>query len=78
MTQITVTGAFVNKTLFEQAGIAMPGEKAAGRIGQGGEGGSTRSRRLPLALDRSVIGLFRGCRKARSVAPMGPRCRDEV
>jgi alpha-1,4-digalacturonate transport system substrate-binding protein len=28
MTQLTVTGAFVNKTLFEQAGIAMPGEKA--------------------------------------------------
>ena len=29
MTQLTVTGAFVNKTLFEQAGIAMPGEKAS-------------------------------------------------
>jgi alpha-1,4-digalacturonate transport system substrate-binding protein len=28
MTQLTVTGPFVNKTLFEQAGIAMPGEKA--------------------------------------------------
>lgn len=28
MTQLTVTGPFVNKTLFEQAGVAMPGEKA--------------------------------------------------
>jgi alpha-1,4-digalacturonate transport system substrate-binding protein len=28
MTQLTVTGPFVNKTLFEQAGIAMPGAKA--------------------------------------------------
>ena len=27
MTQLTVTGPFVNKTLFEQAGVAMPGEK---------------------------------------------------
>jgi alpha-1,4-digalacturonate transport system substrate-binding protein len=28
MTQLTVTGPFVNKTLFEQAGVAMPGAKA--------------------------------------------------
>jgi alpha-1,4-digalacturonate transport system substrate-binding protein len=28
MTQLTITGPLVNKTLFEQAGIAMPGEKA--------------------------------------------------
>lgn len=28
MTQLTVTGPFVNKTLFEQAGVAMPGGKA--------------------------------------------------
>ena len=28
MTQLTVTGPFVNKTLFEQAGVAMPGDKA--------------------------------------------------
>jgi alpha-1,4-digalacturonate transport system substrate-binding protein len=28
MTQLTVTGPFVNKTLFEQAGIAMPGPQA--------------------------------------------------
>ena len=28
MTQLTVTGAFVNKTLFEQAKVPMPGAKA--------------------------------------------------
>ena len=28
MTQLTVTGPYVNKTLFEQAGIALPGEGA--------------------------------------------------
>lgn len=28
MTQLTVTGPFINKTLFEQAGVALPGEKA--------------------------------------------------
>ncbi len=28
MTQLTLTGGFANKTLFEQAGVAMPGDKA--------------------------------------------------
>ncbi len=28
MTQLTVTGPFVNKTLFDQAGVKMPGDKA--------------------------------------------------
>src|SRR5262245_29166839 len=28
MTQLTVTGGFVNKTLFEQANVALPGETA--------------------------------------------------
>lgn len=28
MTQITLTGGFANKTLFDQAGVALPGEKA--------------------------------------------------
>ena len=28
MTQLTVTGPYVNKTLFEQAGVALPGEGA--------------------------------------------------
>src|ERR1700676_578717 len=29
MTQLTVTGPFANKTLFEQAGVQMPGDKAS-------------------------------------------------
>lgn len=29
MTQLTVTGPFVNKTLFEQAGVPLPGDKAS-------------------------------------------------
>ena len=28
MTQLTITGGFANKTLFEQAGVPMPGDKA--------------------------------------------------
>ncbi len=28
MTQLTLTGGFANKTLFDQAGVALPGEKA--------------------------------------------------
>ncbi|MFD2261877.1 ABC transporter substrate-binding protein [Lacibacterium aquatile] len=28
MTQVTITGPFVNKTLFDQAGVKMPGDKA--------------------------------------------------
>jgi alpha-1,4-digalacturonate transport system substrate-binding protein len=28
MTQLTITGPFINKTLFEQAGVAVPGPKA--------------------------------------------------
>jgi alpha-1,4-digalacturonate transport system substrate-binding protein len=28
MTQLTITGPFINKTLFEQAGVALPGDKA--------------------------------------------------
>lgn len=29
MTQLTITGPFINKTLFEQAGVPVPGEKAS-------------------------------------------------
>jgi alpha-1,4-digalacturonate transport system substrate-binding protein len=55
MTQLTVTGAFVNKTLFEQAGIAMPGEKAswgdwAKAVKQVADKAQVP---FPLALDRS-------------------------
>ena len=60
MTQLTVTGPFVNKTLFEQAGIAMPGPQAswddwakaakavADKVGAP----------FPIAIDRSGHRLF--------------------
>ena len=39
MTQLTVTGPFVNKTLFEQAGVADAGRQGdLGRLGEGREG----------------------------------------
>ena len=35
MTQLTLTGGFANKTLFEQAGVALPGdERHLGRLGR--------------------------------------------
>jgi alpha-1,4-digalacturonate transport system substrate-binding protein len=60
MTQLTVTGPFVNKTLFEQAGITMPGPKAtwdewakaakavADKVGAP----------FPIAIDRSAHRVF--------------------
>ena len=40
MTQITLTGGFANKTLFDQAGVADPRAKAhLGRLGGGGQEG---------------------------------------
>ena len=35
MTQLTLTGGFANKTLFEQAGVALPGDgRDLGRLGR--------------------------------------------
>lgn len=55
MTQITLTGAFANKTLFEQAGVALPG--AGATWDQWVEAASlvAQSQQLPAAfsLDRS-------------------------
>jgi alpha-1,4-digalacturonate transport system substrate-binding protein len=55
MTQLTVTGPFVNKTLFEQAGIAMPGEKATWEDWAKAvkEVAAKVQAPFPLALDRS-------------------------
>jgi alpha-1,4-digalacturonate transport system substrate-binding protein len=55
MTQITLTGGFVNKTLFEQAGVAIPGEaatwdewvEAAGKVQQ------SQQLNAAFAIDRS-------------------------
>jgi alpha-1,4-digalacturonate transport system substrate-binding protein len=55
MTQLTVTGPYVNKTLFEQAGVALPGEKAtfdewAEAARQVAKATETK---FPMAMDRS-------------------------
>ncbi len=55
MTQLTVTGPFVNKTLFEQAGVAMPGDKATWEDWAKAvkEVAAKVQAPFPLALDRS-------------------------
>ena len=49
MTQLTVTGPFVNKTLFDQAGVELPGADATGRTGPPPP---ARSPRRPARLTR--------------------------
>ncbi len=60
MTQLTVTGPFVNKTLFEQAGIAMPGAKATWE--EWGKAVKAVAEKVqvpfPLAMDRSGHRFF--------------------
>ncbi|MBB3999883.1 ABC transporter substrate-binding protein [Aureimonas pseudogalii] len=55
MTQLTVTGAYVNKTLFEQAGIAMPGDKATWEDWATAASAVAKAAEVPfpIALDRS-------------------------
>ena len=55
MTQVTLTGGFANKTLFEQAGVALPGPKAtwdewvaAAEEGRRQPAGALRYRTRPL------------------------------
>jgi len=55
MTQLTITGPFVNRTLFEQAGVELPGEGAtwdewATAVKQVAE---NQGIPIPLAMDRS-------------------------
>ncbi|WP_309083580.1 ABC transporter substrate-binding protein [Chelativorans sp.] len=55
MTQLTVTGPFVNRTLFEQAGVELPGEGAtwddwAAAVKKVAE---SQQVPIPLAMDRS-------------------------
>jgi alpha-1,4-digalacturonate transport system substrate-binding protein len=60
MTQLTITGPFINKTLFEQAGVALPGPqatwddwaKAAKAVAD-----KTQTR-FPIAIDRSGHRFF--------------------
>jgi alpha-1,4-digalacturonate transport system substrate-binding protein len=55
MTQITLTGGFANKTLFDQAGVALPGEKATWEDWAAAAKKVADSQKVPyaLALDRS-------------------------
>jgi alpha-1,4-digalacturonate transport system substrate-binding protein len=55
MTQITLTGGFANKTLFDQAGVALPGEKATWDDWAAAAKKVADSQKVPyaLALDRS-------------------------
>ncbi|TPJ30221.1 ABC transporter substrate-binding protein [Mesorhizobium sp. B2-7-2] len=55
MTQLTLTGGFANKTLFEQAGVAMPGDKATWDDWVNAAAQVAKSQQLPaaFAIDRS-------------------------
>src|SRR5262245_52317986 len=55
MTQITLTGGFANKTLFDQAGVALPGDKATWDDWAAAAKKVADSQKVPyaLALDRS-------------------------
>lgn len=55
MTQITLTGGFVNKTLFDQAGVALPGEKATWDEWVAASEKVAKSQQVPyaFAIDRS-------------------------
>lgn len=55
MTQITLTGAFANKTLFEQSGVALPGAGATWDLWVEAASAVAQNQQLPAAfsLDRS-------------------------
>lgn len=55
MTQITLTGGFANKTLFDQAGVALPGEKATWTdwVNASQKVAKSQQLRAAFAIDRS-------------------------
>lgn len=55
MTQITLTGGFANKTLFDQAGVALPGDKATWEDWVAAADKVAKSQQIPyaFAIDRS-------------------------
>lgn len=55
MTQLTLTGGFANKTLFEQAGVALPGPKATWDEWAAAAKKVAASQQIPyaMAMDRS-------------------------
>lgn len=73
MTQLTVTGPYVNKTLFEQAGVEMPGEGATWDdwAAASKEVAEKLDIAIPMAWDRS------GHRVAGPAISMGAQMFDE-
>lgn len=73
MTQLTVTGPYVNKTLFEQAGVEMPGEGATWDdwAAASKEVADKLDIPIPMAWDRS------GHRVAGPAIAMGAKMFDE-
>lgn len=73
MTQLTVTGPYVNKTLFEQAGVEMPGEGATWDdwADASSEVAEALDIPIPMAWDRS------GHRVAGPAISMGAEFFDE-
>ena len=73
MTQLTVTGPYVNKTLFEQAGVEMPGEGATWGdwAAASKEVADKLDIPIPMAWDRS------GHRVAGPAISMGAKMFDE-
>jgi alpha-1,4-digalacturonate transport system substrate-binding protein len=55
MTQLTITGPYINKTLFEQAGVAVPGDKASWDewAAAAREVAKATETPFPMAMDRS-------------------------
>lgn len=55
MTQLTLTGGFANKTLFEQAGVPLPGEKATWDewVEAAGKVQDSQKLNAAIAIDRS-------------------------
>lgn len=55
MTQITLTGGYANKTLFEQAGVPLPGPKATWDDWMAAAGKVAKDQQVPMtaAMDRS-------------------------
>ena len=85
MTQITLTGGFANKTLFEQAGVALPGEKATWDewVEAAGKVQDSQQLNAAVAIDRSghrISGpehfLWRQLHRAGPVAGAGGRRRQ--
>lgn len=72
MTQLTVTGPYVNRTLFEQAGVALPGEGATwdDYAAAAKEVAEKLDIPIPLAFDRS------GHRVSGPAISMGARMFD--